>query len=551
MQTPTHRKRYLVIDDAHILEMGGLQRSVNQAVKRPEPVILTDAPWNGKNDSFNGMNMIYDEEENLFKMWYTVMTYGGELADGPRKLAYATSRDGINFERPELGIIEVNGSKKNNYLTPAFDVTPAIIKDPSDIPERRYKMIFYLASTEMTWARFHVPLNLAYSSDGIRWERPAHVNPVLRGISDACFNLIYDSDRRKYLLFTRRVPNLPRDISLYESYDLVTWEDKGRVLVPGDEHDPPELYNFYYMAPFRYEDFFLGMVCTQYTDPISETYESFNRSPDYPNTVLGHVGMQLACSRDGRSWHRPIPRSEVVSWGPEGSQDYGSAYPCHNPIVRDGETYIYYSAQKQLHSWWHVRELWDKHKSAQHIGAGMLAKMPEDHWVSLEADSHGGWMLTKPLGFATEEKLDSGSELLVNADAGGGSIEGELITPFGQVVEGLGRGDCIPVTSDGKDQPLRWKNIQSPGEIIAKHLGGLCLKIYLKNAKLYSYTTYKSDPGSKLAQLWTNSRWSNIIKHKSDNWDRLSTEPARGLPPHSGPGPEKGQEKPGEMVLDF
>ena len=55
-----------------------------------------------------------------------------------------------------------------------------------------------------------------------------HVNPVLRGISDDRFSLIYDVDRRKYLLFTRRVPHLPRDISLFESHDLVNWEDKGR-----------------------------------------------------------------------------------------------------------------------------------------------------------------------------------------------------------------------------------------------------------------------------------------------------------------------------------
>ncbi|MDP7163523.1 MAG: hypothetical protein QF792_08530, partial [Phycisphaerae bacterium] len=285
-------------------------------------------------------------------------------------------------------------------------------------------------------------------------------------------------------------------------------------------------------------------------DPISETYESFNRSPDYPNTVLGHVGMQLACSRDGRSWHRPIPRSEVVSWGPEGSHDYGGAYPSHNPIVRDGETYIYYSAQSQLHSWWHVMELWDKHKSAQHIGAGMLAKMPEDHWVSLDADAKGGWLLTKPVFFAADETLESPRELLINADAAGGSIQAELITPFGQVVEGFCRGDSIPITSDGKDQPLRWKGNPSPGETIAKHLGGLCIKFYLKGAGLYSYATNKADGEGRIAEYYANLRWCEIIKHKSDNWGRLSTEPASGLPPHGGPGPERGQEKPGEMVME-
>ena len=471
-------------------------------------------------------------------MCYCVSHYAGEGHDGPTKLAYATSADGVNWDRPELGLVEVDGSKTNNYLLPDIGVIPSITKDPSDIPERRYKMIFAVRSAETAWARFHNPLSLAYSADGIHWERPTHVNPVLRGISDDCFSLMYDADRRKYLLFTRRVPNVPRDISLYESYDLVNWEDQGRVLVP-DERDPPEMHNFYYMEPFRYEDTFLSMLCTQYTSPINETYDSFQRPPDYPNTRQGQVDIQLAYSHDGRDWCRPDDRAAVVPCGPPESHEDVALYPAHSPILRDGETWVYCLMQQFRHCWWSIQARWDRDRSMRDAAVGILAKMPEDHWVSLDADGGEGWLLTKPIPFATDETLESGDELLINADASGGSIEAELVTPFGQVVDGFSRTDSIPITSDGKDQPLRWKTSRAVGDLIAKHIGGLCLKLHVENAKVYSYATRKFDPDGSIARYWANARWCEAIKHRSGNWDRLSTEPASGPPPHAGPGPKK------------
>jgi hypothetical protein len=202
-------------------------------------------------------------------------------------------------------MIEVNGSTENNYIFPPMRLLDySIFLDPSDPPSRRYKMIFQVKSDETFWAKEHDPLCLAYSADGIHWDRPMHVNPILRGVSDGAWGVMYDPNRRKYLLFTRRVPNRPRDISLYESFDLVNWEDMGRVLVPGDEHDPLELFNFQSMTPFLYEDFYLGLVGAHYSLPGAETYEVFNKPPeDYPSgDILGRVNVQLACSRDGRTW---------------------------------------------------------------------------------------------------------------------------------------------------------------------------------------------------------------------------------------------------------
>ena len=519
--------KFLVIDDMDLLEVHNLERKVNQAVKHPEPVVRLDAPWDQiKSDTFNFINVIYDHEEQLFKMWYVVTGRRlGEKWERGRKTAYATSTDGINWEKPILNLVEVNGSKENNYIFPEMlSLNYNIIIDPSDIPARRYKMIFDVESREDRWAGYHVPLCLAYSHDGIRWERPKHVNPVLRGVSDDLWGLIYDRDRRKYLLFTRRVPNVPRDLSLYESYDLIDWEDRGRVLVP-DENDLPEMFNLHGLAPFFYEDYCLGMLGTMNFLPGAELYSSNNRPPeDWPFKEIGAVDIQLAYSRDGREWSRPADRSPILSSGQDGDLDRFIIPARNGPIVLNGDTWIYYSARKDRHTGWSQEEVLSKESGdAREIACCMLAKMPEDHWVSLDAGGSEGFFVCKPWG--------PPQEIFLNADAEGGSIEVELITPYGEPIPNFTREECVPITANGKDQEIKWKSGRSPVEFRLDYQGGILAKFYLKNAKLYSYTFTLPDPDGQLERDRQNARWSDLILHRSDVPGRASTEPADGRPP--------------------
>ena len=532
------RYKFLVIDNQDLLEINNLKRKVNQATKHPEPVLKLDAPWDTDYDVFDFASVAYDETDGLFKMWYQIYTLPNQSQytysnRTTSKMAYCFSTDGINWEKPILNMVEVNGSTENNFVTPKFGAfTPFIIIDPSDPPERRFKMLFHIGSGayghggETDWAQFHYPLCLAYSPDGIHFDRPMHVNPVLRGISDGPHTLYYDQDRRKYVLFSRRVPNLPRDISQYESYDLVNWQDKGRVLVAGDEFDPKYMSNLHAFSPVRYEQFHLAVLNTMYTLPESEGYSVFQKPPaDYPNQMLGTMDLQLAYSRNGQSWSRPNDRSPVMELGPAGSPDGGFIYPINNPIVRDGDTWIYYSSRCHRHNDWD-RRLSKNKVIPRNEGFGMLAKMPEDHWVSLDAGADGGSFTARPWG--------PPHEIFVNADAKAGSIEAELVTPYGKVVPGYSRADCIAAAANGKNQQIKWKNGKNAWLSIAKdHLGGLLVKFYLKNAKLYSYTFTLPDPDGQLERDKLNAPWCEHIKHRSDNWDRNSNEPAIGLPPYA------------------
>lgn len=535
MNTPEYRKKILFIDDSYVLQVDNLRRTTNQAVKHPTPVLNIDAPWNTNKDEFNGLNVLYDPHNKLFTMWYGVSRRWEGWGGADDLTAYATSTDGIHWERPILNMVEHNGSRENNFITASEleNFGPSIILDPNAVPTRRFKMIFtasnvYGSMRVTDWARHHVTLNLASSEDGVHWDRPTFVNPVLRGISDGVFSLFYDVDRNKYQLYTRRVPNLPRDISLYESFDLVNWEDCGRVLVAGDNQDPPTLYNIHGMSVLRYDTYILGLANMMYLHPRSEELGVFQAPPDdYPDKDrIGLLDMQLAFSTDGRNWRRAHDRSPVVPVGQANAPDRGMIFPQTNPPnVVNGDTYIYFSAHNSRHTAW-SRKMADAsvHHDLRKTGCAMLAIMHEDHWVSFDAGPKEGSLLAGPWRHLPHR-------FFINADSRDGSIEVEFVDAYERPLPGLSRADCIPITADGKNQEVKWKGDLHPDQVEGDYRGGVMARIYVKNAKLYSCTLAQPDPDGTIRRYWANYQWNINIFHQRDQWDRDNNRPAGGVPP--------------------
>jgi len=120
--------------------------------------------------------------EGVFHMWYfgnygpepAIIGYGQGSHPG-KAFCYARSTDGIHWEKPNLGLVEFNGSKSNNLVLfpePAPRPAAAVLYDPEDPrPERRFKLA-YEADNQGT-AR----LCVAFSPDGLRWTLSA-LNPV-------------------------------------------------------------------------------------------------------------------------------------------------------------------------------------------------------------------------------------------------------------------------------------------------------------------------------------------------------------------------------------
>ena len=83
----------MFLDDLLIESLDGLEIVMQRPVKPDAPVLEGTEPWEVGVASIIGNSLHYDEEDRLFKAWY----------DTPGGVAYATSQDGLHWEKPSLG----------------------------------------------------------------------------------------------------------------------------------------------------------------------------------------------------------------------------------------------------------------------------------------------------------------------------------------------------------------------------------------------------------------------------------------------------------------
>src|SRR5207249_4858044 len=84
------------------------------------------------------------EERGKFRMWYYPISAGDKpsaLKEGP--ICYAESQDGIRWVKPNLGQVDIRGSRANNAIQlPGARINGGeVIRDDDEPdPSRRYKM---------------------------------------------------------------------------------------------------------------------------------------------------------------------------------------------------------------------------------------------------------------------------------------------------------------------------------------------------------------------------------------------------------------------------
>ena len=102
-------EKQLFIDDALIAEAENVTLTMNPPRKTGERCIVADKPW--ESHRVCAYNTVI--EDGVYKMWYDAIAQ-----DGSRWLCYATSTDGVHWEKPDLGLVEFDGSKANNIVFP-------------------------------------------------------------------------------------------------------------------------------------------------------------------------------------------------------------------------------------------------------------------------------------------------------------------------------------------------------------------------------------------------------------------------------------------------
>ena len=97
---PYPPRTHLLIDDLHVERQEGVEPVLCNPVKEPGPVLKPEKPWEGSSVNLNS-GFLYDEEEEVFKLWYAAHAPDAypELGS-PRRAAYAVSADCRDWERP-------------------------------------------------------------------------------------------------------------------------------------------------------------------------------------------------------------------------------------------------------------------------------------------------------------------------------------------------------------------------------------------------------------------------------------------------------------------
>ena len=445
------RDRFLLLDNRIVERTKNAKLTVGKVQKdNRNPLFAEDKPWEPRFDNLYA-NVVYDEQEKLYKCWYSPFIIDESTSNTPRKdrvnggkfrymgkhtgrrremgICYAVSRDGIRWEKPNLGLVEFRGNKENNLVWrgPHGAGVFKDLRDPD--PKRRYKMFFKGRK-----------ISVAFSGDGLHWGKAIEC-PEANVRGDTHNNAFWAPTLGEYVGITRTWARpRGRQVARTSSKDFLKWS-KAKVVLEGLENH----LQTYAMPVFYYAGVYIGLPAI-YNSDADRTHTELSWSPD---TV---------------TWHRIDAGSPLIANSAgKGEYDWGCVYTAAYPVFLKDEIRLYYGGCDDKHFGWRN-------------GYFCLATLRPDGFAGYEQRSKdaSAFVTTKPL-------LVTGRQLTLSADVGeGGFIEIRIINDIGE-----GIGEAKPVRQTVTDTKVQWESRVT----IRDHKGKtIRLRFELKNAKLYSFS---------------------------------------------------------------
>lgn len=438
------------------------------------PLMKADRPWEGWKIQIYG-NVLFDEEEHLFKMWYI----SDATPDFPNFAThYATSRDGIHWEKPPVGTIKsALGTTGHNAVADSC-LLASVMKDTTDPDaQRRYKMVAWVQKTKPEGGP-----HTFTSPDGLDWTRLSE-KPICR--SNDVITAYYDEGRKIYVAFpklsTQVRGQVRRCFGITTSKDFLTWPEPRYVFQPDQRDDAGSLLRVEAVRPMldvpddpalmRTE--FYG-ICVYVAESCTVAFPwvfTINNNARYGNHE-GPDEIQFAVSRDLDKWERPF-REPIVPRGRVGEWDSGFFTTPSRALRVGDEVWLYYGGANYTHGTpCHAREE-GTGRGDRYTGSIGLVTWKLDRFVSVGGPAEGGTVTTMPLQF-------SGRQLELNAATGtGGSIITEVLDSRGNV---LARSK--PAAGDTLRLRVEWEDDSLLGKLAGE---AVSLRFELKSAQLFAF----------------------------------------------------------------
>jgi hypothetical protein len=474
------RSLLLALDESWIAKSEGkVKFALCPLQKEPAPVMFPDKEWEGggraiHQDPFVG-HVLRDVANDRYALWYSTKnnligrTYDPAMGNAPAvaapgggsQLCFATSRDGLVWKKPNLGLVSYFADQKNNMVPlPGLPLLNESVN--AILPTRHAGARYPLAGS--IFSRFHDPIYSSgitqiWSHDGFSWDLQYPPTIPLDGDAHA---VMWDPETSSYLCTTRSAQhtriavralrkghkgwNNKRHVALARSRDLIHWTPMLDILDP-DAEDPPEM-EFYRMYIIPYGNLRIGLLQTFLMKP---------------GMTGGPLEIQLAISRDLENWTRAGRRQAFIPRGEPGSWDCAHVIPTHNPPFREGDRLRFWYGGKNT-------EHWQEGNTA--LGTG-----------TLRVDGFACWKGTGVLETAPLD-LRWASWPMVNVDATHGTFEIEVVdAASGKPIEGMTRADFETITGNHLRAECRFRGHYGS---FWRHTGRVVLRMYLRDATFYA-----------------------------------------------------------------
>ena len=437
--------RQLFVDDYWIADSAGVERVLHSPT-RQSVALEPEHPWEVGGLSY----LIAFPDQGKYRGWYRADPMLQD-SDYNSITCYAESDDGINWTKPNVGLIEFNGSKDNNivWTEPGINLAPFKDANPDAKPEEQYK----------AFIRVRRVMHALSSPDGLQWKMMRE-EPTLTDYPFDTLNLAFwDTWRKEYVGYCRGVAGQGssdfftgvRWIRRATSKDFLNWGPLENI----DCGDTP------------WEHFYTNS-CIQY-ERAPGTYLMFpsrfvhDRVPNPEWTYdTGVSDIVFMSSRDGSNFDRSFleafirPGTDFNNW-----HDRGIYFEVGILHTSDTEMTMY--------------GMENAHLPTQRIRRYSLRT---DGFVSVNGGFKGGEFTTRPLIF-------SGSSLELNyATSAVGSLKVEIQDADGHAIPGFSLDDFPEKFGDEIDGKVSWNGGGDVGALAGKPVR---LRFLLKDADVYAF----------------------------------------------------------------
>ncbi len=484
----------LFVDDFLIEETTGIDFVLGKPTPQ-EIAIEHNEPWEGSGSGYHSVFQDGDLYRMYYKAWDLDVSEEGLKMDGhPLFCCYAESDDGIVWRKPDLGLHDFQGSKKNNIVMVSGTCGslkvdaghPAVFKDgnPDAAPDAGYKAI--LRSSDSSGL---LPFK---SPDGIHFS-PMSDAPILagQGAFDSQNLAFWDPVRGEYRAYWRYFtagetsaevwkPAGLRAIRTATSDDLIHWNETSDLSYV--DSPPEQLYTNQIKPYDRAPHIFIGFPSRYVERGWSPSMEALPevehrhlraRAQERYGTAL--TDALFMSSRDGKTFKRWGEAFLRPGLRGKDNWKYGDNYIAWQVVETESSIP---DAPNEL-SLYATESYWTGHCSKLRRFTLRI-----DGFVSAQAPLSGGEMVTKPLVF-------EGSALELNfSTSAAGSIRTEVQEADGTPIEGYSLDDCAEVFGDQLDRVVTWKNGPDVSTLEGKPVR---LRFVLKDADLYSFRFRRSE----------------------------------------------------------